>query len=184
MPPSDLSGRAGRCGTQGRALRRGSPLFSSCSSTSAVAAAPVTPRASWIVPPPSPGGGAGSKRACGASAKPWPGAVLPAGLRRVGVAVRHGGRRARLVQRRVQQGGEMLVERHEIGPPGLGGGAAARLLLRRRGRGLVGRLGAAGLAGRSFDRVGVGRAGFRHAANMGPATGVGSREPSRPPSTL
>ena len=43
-PPSDFSGRGGRCGVHGRSLNSGRPSRSSVSSARTVADAPVTPR--------------------------------------------------------------------------------------------------------------------------------------------
>ena len=87
-PPSDLSGRGGRCGTHGGRLRiLGSPSSSSAFSESADTAAPVSPRG-WL-------SGAGvSNFGCGASPKPRR-PFLP----------RKGG---------IEQLGEMLVERLQV----------------------------------------------------------------------
>ena len=73
-PPSDLSGRGGRCGTHGGRLRMlGSPSSSSALSESAETAAPVRPRG-WL-------SGAGvSNLGCGRSPNPWVLASTRAGL--------------------------------------------------------------------------------------------------------
>ena len=176
MPPSDFSGRAGRWGTQGRSFRRTSPLFSSRSSTSAVAAAPVTPRASCTVPPPSalPSRvGAGSKRACGASEKPLPRvasrSATAAGAR---ASFRAGfSRAARCSSSGTRSGRPALGAAPRRG--GLAAGASATGLAAALGRpGL--RAGAsivsASAVGRLFGMQGI----------WGRGSGLGSREPSRP----
>ena len=73
-PPSDLSGRGGRCGTHGGRLRMlGSPSSSSALSELAETAAPVRPRG-WL-------SGAGlSNLGCGASPKPRAPGSARAGL--------------------------------------------------------------------------------------------------------
>ena len=84
MPPSDLSGRGGRCGIHGRSLEiRGSPSVRSFDKASTVAGAPisVSGEGGMTTRRPVCSASGGSKRACGASPKPEDAAsVLRAGL--------------------------------------------------------------------------------------------------------
>ncbi len=92
-PPSDLSGRGGRCGSHGGRLRMfGSPSSKSALSESAVTAAPVRPRG-WL-------SGAGR---------------LEPGLRGFAEPLRLGHN-----QSGIEQLGEMLAERMDLRPRGLG----------------------------------------------------------------